>query len=107
MGAGIIITSSLDELIRAHCADYERRELLIIEKCMPRRVDMELRYLNYKIYEATSQIVGEDNAGIFIDEIGRRIGYANTLIDDMPERIYKELKKRVRDNIARGLYLVG
>ena len=74
---------------------------------MPRRVDMELRYLNFKIYDATAEVVGEGDAEKFIYEIGKKIGYARTSFSDISERTYKKYKLEVIKNIARRMYLVS
>ncbi len=107
MGVGINIENSLFRLIVALCDDYERRCALINSRLLPRRIDMELRYLNFKIYDATSEVVGESEAEKFINEIGKRIGYAKTNILDLSEAIYKKYKREVVENIARKMYLGG
>ena len=108
MGDGVNnIGDSLLKLIVAICDDYERREALIRSMLLPRRVDMELRYWNYKVLDATVEVVGESNAEMFIKEIGNKIGYAKTSIEDLSESTYKIYKREVVENIARRLYLVG
>ena len=106
MGTGNAVKNTLDELLRALCADYERRRRLIEGREMPRRVDMELRYLNFKIYDATAEIVGEGAADMFIKEIGSGVGYAKSEIDNLSETTYKDLKRLARQNIAKRLYLI-
>ena len=97
---------SLDDLISAMCLDYGRRKALIEGGETQRRVDTELRYYNFKIFDAAAEIVGEALAEIFIHEIGAHIGYAGSSIDSMCERTYKTYKQRVKENIAKRLYLV-
>lgn len=96
---------SLDTLISALCLDYGRRKSLIEGRTCPRRVDTELRYYNFKLYEAAAEIVGEELAEVFIYEIGARIGYAGSEVEGMCERTYKTYKRRVKDNMALRLYL--
>lgn len=96
---------SLDLLIIALCADYQRRKEVIEKRCALRRTDTEFRYLNFKIYDATAEIVGERLAEIFIYEIGNRVGYAKSEIDSMSESTYKIYKKRVKDNLSVRLHL--
>lgn len=107
MGAWYSMTDSLSTLIGALCADYSRRAELIREGGLKTRVYNELRYLNYKIREATCEIVGEERADLFIREIGGRIGYAKSSVDDISETTYKETKREVKLGIARRLYLLN
>lgn len=107
MGAGTNIDITLAELIRAACADYERRASLICAGCMPRRVDMELRYLNFKIYDAAAMVVGKEEAQRFIYEIGRKVGYVKSSFSYLSESTYKIYKREVVENIAKSLYLVS
>ena len=97
--------NSLDTLVAALCLDYGRRKALIEDGGCERRVDTELRYYNFKLYDAAAEIVGEDMAEIFIFEIGAHIGYAASRIDSVCERTYKTYKQRVKENIARRMYL--
>ena len=99
------LDDTLDWLVRALCADYQRRELLILKKDAERRVDNELRYLNFKVFDAVAEVVGEGRADVFITEIGRSIGYAKTRVDCFSEGMYKQYKKFVKENIAKKLYL--
>ncbi len=101
------LENSVDSLVIAHCRDYRRRAAAIEERSMPRRVDNELRYYNFKIYDAVASVVGEGRAEAFIREIGDRIGYAKSeFMDEMSECTYKEVKRRIKDTIAAALYLV-
>ena len=99
------LNTSLDGLVRALCADYARREEIILRRDAQRRVDNELRYLNFKILDAASEIVGEAHAQIFISEIGSFVGFAKSDIDCMCEGTYKKYKTLVKQNIAKKLYL--
>ncbi|MBR5140031.1 MAG: hypothetical protein IKV16_03145 [Clostridia bacterium] len=99
------VRDSLDYLICALCLDYGRRERIIITRDAPHRVDNELRYLNFKIFDAVSEVVGEARADNFIREIGARIGYAKSRIDDYSESVYKSYKTLVKENIKKRLYL--
>ena len=51
------VKDTLDALIVALCADYERREEIILGRMAERRVDNELRYINFKMFDATAEIV--------------------------------------------------
>ena len=107
MGAWYSMTDTLSNLVSALCGDYLRRAELVREGGVKTRVYNELRYLNYKIREATAQIVGEARAELFIREIGGRIGYAKSGVDGISETTYKEAKREVKLGIARGLYLLN
>ena len=71
------IESSLDRLIVALCADYERRARLIREGGIPLRMLSELSYLNMKILEGAEEEACYDGM-IFISEIGARVGSYST-----------------------------
>ncbi len=96
---------SLDMLVCALCLDYARREEAIEKRVVSHRTEMEFRYYNFKIHAAVSEIVGEELALLFIDEIGNRTGYASTKCAYLSERSYKEQKRLVKENIARRLHL--
>lgn len=98
-------TESLDKLVSAMCLDYKRRSLAIAEDKMERRTLMEYRYLNYRIYVAAAEIVGEKEAELFINEIGEHIGYAKSK-SDMCETVYKNSKLLCKIAIARKLRLI-
>lgn len=89
----------------ALCLDYRRRQEAIEKREVSRRTDTEYRYYNFKIFDAAAEIVGERFAARYIDEIGRRVGYAKTDIDCVSEVTYKSYKRRIKDNIARRLHL--
>jgi len=97
---------TLDNLVKALCADYGRREKIIMNRDAERRVDNEMRYLNFKIFDAVSEIVGEARAPMFISEIAGSVGYAKSSVDCMGEGMYKRYKSLVKKNIAKKLYLV-
>ena len=95
-------TDSLDTLIVALCADFERRS----HGSPDRRVAMEFKYLNTRMTEGAAEIVGHRLAEQMILEIGRRIGYASSMIEDISESTYKRKKQAVKRSIARKLYLM-
>ena len=99
------IEDSLDILIVALCLDYSRRQKAITEHSVSHRVDTEFRYYNFKMYDAAAEIVGEKNAECFIEEIGRKIGYAKSSLYEISEATYKTYKKLIKENIARKLHL--
>ena len=98
--------NSLDRLIVALCLDYKRRREIIEARTASRRTDTELRYYNFKLYDAVAEIVGERFAEGYIDEIGRNIGYAKSALYCFSEVTYKEYKRRAMDNIAKRLHLL-
>ena len=101
-----LMDKSLEDIVVAMCADFERRDLAIKEKALPKRVLMEYKFLNLKILEATMEIVGTRNARIFINEIGARRGYAKSDVDEMSEPTYKRKKAEAKLNIAKKLSLL-
>ena len=96
---------SLDLLVTALCLDYTRRAGLIEGKLCSRRTDTELRYYNFKIYDASAEVVGDRFAEIFIRDIGERRGYASTELSFFSEGSYKSYKKLIKENIAKKLHL--
>lgn len=104
-GEGVCIAPTLDRLVVALCDDYERRERLIREGGLSLRMLSELRYLNMKILEGAEEQAYLDGE-VFIGEIGRRIGYANSELDYMSESTYKRRKAEVKRNIAKKLFLI-
>lgn len=101
----IKINETLDALVVAHCADYFRRKEIIKNGNVPTRVLMELRYLNFRILDAACATVGEDDAEMFILEIGERRGYAESRVAHLSEAAYKIKKQEVRWAIARSIHL--
>ena len=100
------IPAGVELIVVAMCADYERREKAISEGLVSHRTDMEYRYLNFKIYDAAAEIVGERQARVFINEIGRKSGYANSDTVAISETAYKIRKREVKVNIAKRLHLI-
>ena len=99
------LKDTLDDLIRALCADYFRRAAIIENRDAERRVDNELRYLNFKIFDAVAEVVGEGRAEIYISEIGASVGYAKSTLGYLSEGTYKNYKTLAKENIAKRLYL--
>lgn len=99
--------NSLDNLIVALCLDYFRRQEAIEDRSAPKRVDTEFRYLNFKMFDAAAEIVGEEAAEDYILEIGERTGYAKSVLYSVSESTYKIHKQLIKQNIAKKLYLVG
>ena len=100
------LDGSVDVLVSALCADYERRENAIESKSMTLRTDTEFRYLNFKIYDAVAECVGEDICELFIREIGSRTGYSKSAVDFMCESTYKIYKLKAKRAIAVALHLI-
>ena len=96
---------TLDYLIIAICRDFRTRQRAIEEKRFRRRTLMEYEYLNRRLIEAASDVVGDDYE-TYIDEIGNKIGYAYSKIDDISETEYKCRKKEVKISIAKRLHLM-
>ena len=92
-------------LIVALCLDYPRRSSAIAKGRLSRRTDMEFRYINSRMYSAAADIVGDELAELYIKELGEKIGYARSSIDDVSEVTYKNNKRRVKEAIAKALYL--
>ena len=99
------VETTLDTLVIALCLDYFRRQKAIEERNVTKRTDTEFRYYNFKIFAATSEIVGEHMAERYIKEIGNRTGYAKTSIEGMSEITYKNYKRLIKNNIAKKLHL--
>lgn len=97
---------TLDLVIVALCADYERRCALLETGSVSHRTEMEYRYLNFKVYNAAAEIVGELYAPEMIREIGARRGYAKSSIEHYSEKTYKVKKQQIKINIARKLHLI-
>ncbi len=97
--------TTLYELVRAMCRDYQRRSLLIQGEETTRRVKNELVYLNRRILDAVCEIVGTLSAEGFIREIGESIGYGRSEFSYFAESTYKEYKTACVKNIAKKLYL--
>lgn len=106
MYAEYLIPEGIDTIIKALCADYERRESIIAERAAPYNVIMEYRFLNYRMMNAAIEIAGTRDARDFIIEIGDEIGYAYSTLSQLSERTYKVRKSEVKRNIARRLSLI-
>ena len=100
------LPDSLDSVIVALCGDYFRMREAARGKDITYRTLMEYRYYCFKMYDAAAEIVGEGEADIYIEEIGRRRGYAKSELDGVSEATYKKRKKSVKNNIARKLHML-
>lgn len=97
---------TLDNLIIALCRDYSRRKNLIEEGMLGKRSLVEFRYLNIKIYDAVAEIVGDGLTEIYIEELGKNVGYAKSeVMDLMSEATYKKYKLLAKENISKKLHL--
>ena len=102
---GFSLPDSVDKLVGALCADFDRREGVILSRGATLRVQVECRYLNHKIMEAAIEVVGEYLAPVYIKEIGDKTGYAKSLVECVSESTYKRYKAAAVKNIARKLHL--
>ena len=100
-------SKTLDGVCVALCADFRRRARAIAERSVSRRTLMEYRYLNDRIFFATLSLVGErDCAKQYIEEIGNKIGYANSFFaDEISEVTYKKRKMEIKRRILVALHL--
>ena len=101
-----LMDKTLEEIIIALCADFDRRQTEIKEKRLPKCVLMEYKFLNFRILEGVMEIVGTENARLFIDDIGSRRGYAKSSIDGLSEPKYKVKKAEAKLSIAKKLSLI-
>ena len=101
-----LMDKSLEGLIVALCADFNRRDAAIKEKALPKRVLLEYKFLNLRILEGAMEAVGIRDAKAFIDDIGARRGYAKSPLDGMSEQTYKVTKACAKRSIARKLSLI-
>jgi hypothetical protein len=99
------INDSLDALVVALCADFERRDRAIAGGTLAHRVEMEYRYYNSNIYTAACEVVGAPNALLYINDIGEHRGYAHSEVERISDTTYKRQKSAVFGNIARRLHL--
>ena len=110
MGAGRMsvgaMPETLERLIVALCADYMRRKRAVAERSVGIRTEMEYKYVNHRILEGAAEIVGAELAELYIDEIGRRVGYVNSAHPASCESSYKTEKGEVKLSIARKLHLL-
>ncbi len=93
---------TLDGLVVALCRDFERRT----RRQDNRRVAMEHKYINTRMLDAAGEVMGSRYAETMIREIGERVGYAASGIEDVSESTYKRKKAEVKLAIARKLYLI-
>ena len=100
-------TDSLDGVIVALCKDYSRRKESQSAAQYSKRTLMEYDYIDSILERATAEIVGVTDAQAMIGEIGDRIGYAYSSIEDMSESTYKNMKREVKMNIAKKLHMLG
>lgn len=109
MGTGHLSTAcspTLERLIGALCADYQRRCRDIDLGRVEVRVEMEYKYINHRIFEGAAEIVGPEWALLYIEEIGRNVGYVNSAHPASSEASYKREKREVKLSIARKLHLM-
>ena len=99
------LADTKDLLIVALCADYERRKSALSCGTLAHTTEMEYKYLNYKIYDAAAETVGENLAELYISEIGNRTGYAASAVDSVSETTYKLRKGKIKAAIAKKLHL--
>lgn len=102
----INIPDGLDAIIVSLCADYSRRADVIGSRTAPYNVIMEYRFLNYRMMNAAVEIAGTRDAPVFIQDIGKNIGYTESDLYLLSERAYKMRKREVKYNIARRLSLI-
>ena len=109
MGAGYLMDigyrDTLDFLVVGFCRDYSKRKEAIATQSCAKRTRMEYEYINRRIEDAAMEIVGTEYE-IYINEIGRYVGYAQSAVSDVSESTYKQLKKEVKVNIAKKLHLL-
>ena len=105
MHGEILIPQTLNSVIVALCADYQRRSIAIEERNLPFNVIMEYRFLNYRMINAAMEVAGDRDALSFITEIGKKTGHSNSSTY-ICEALYKSRKKEVKANIARKLSLL-
>lgn len=100
------LPAGLDTLLTGLCLDYPRREEILRSGEGNFRVRMEYAYLNARVFEAAREECRDDEeARLYLEEIGGRIGYANSRAD-CSETTYKKKKQRIRQNILRRMHLV-
>ena len=100
-------SKTLDGICVALCADFRRRARAIAERSLSRRTIFEYRYLNDRIFFATLSLVGEgESAYRYIEEIGNKVGYANSYFaDEISEVTYKKRKAEIKRRILVALHL--
>ena len=99
-------SKTLDNLCVALCADFRRRARAIAERSASRRTVFEYRYLNDRIFFTLSLVGERDSAMRYIEEIGNKIGYANSyFMDEISEVTYKKRKAEIKRRILVALHL--
>ena len=101
-----LIPDGVDRIVTALCLDYERRAEAIRQRSVGRKTEMQYRYFNYQLHRAACEVAGEDDALLYIEDIGSHTGYANTELTSVSETTYKRMKSEVKRNIARALCLI-
>ena len=101
-----VMSRSLEKMIVALCADFERRTEVINKRNAPYNVIMEYRFLNYRILCAACEIGGDKHAMGYIRDVGEGRGYAKSELSVLSENLYKIRKREVTINIARRLSLL-
>ena len=97
---------SLKQVIRALCADFERRCECVENGTVSRRVRMEYVYLNSRMLDAAYSVCGSELGRAFIKDLGDGVGYAKSpLADSLSESTYKRCKEGVVMSIAHRLHL--
>lgn len=104
---GILIPDTVGVLVRALCLDYPRRSEVIENHTARGRVENEMKYYNYKIYDAVAEIIDEKMVEDMISDIAQRRGFSNSKINSISETTYKIRKQEAVYNIAKGLYLIN
>ena len=100
------LEKSIVNIVEAQCADYERRVRQIAEHSVSKRTEAEYRYLNAAVYTGAVNIVGHELAPTYIYEIGRKLGYAHSSVEDVGEVKYKNAKRLIKESIAIELHLI-
>ena len=104
---GILIPDTAKAVVRALCLDYPRRRDIIENHTAKGRVENEMKYYNYKIFDAVAEVIDEKMVENLISDIGERRGYIYSEINSISETTYKIRKQEAVYNIAKGLYLIN
>ena len=102
----LMIPDGLDAIVISLCADFSRRAEVISNKTAPYNVIMEYRFLNYRMINAAVEMAGTRDALSFINDIGNNVGYSDSELWTLSERVYKLRKREVKYNIAKRLSLI-
>ena len=105
MGNGSL-EKSIVNIVEAHCLDFERRAKCIAEHIVTKRTEAEYRYLNAAVYTGAVNIVGRELAPSYIYDIGRKLGYAHSVIEGIGEVKYKNAKRLIKESVAKELHLI-